>query len=257
MQVNAAASALLKSRIDSLKEIFCRSLFLSARWFVLSDCAQKGLHCIILPNSEAAEYCANDLYNLIDGDKVFFLPASGAGVERSNYKSSLSVQRTSAVQSILSAREDELTVIVTFPEALEEPIPLSNSITSSAFELRKGQEISHGEIIERLVDLGFERVDFVASPGQFAVRGSIIDLFSYSDNEAVRLSFWGDEIEIIHTFNCNTQLSGGEVPSVQVISDMICNPESANQNILEAQVDQPFYYFAVGYFLTFAQFESR
>ncbi len=234
MQVNSAASALLKSRIVSSKEIFCRGLFLSARWFVFSNCATKGLHLILLPGSEAAEYCANDLYNLIEGDKVFFLPASGAGVERSNYKSSLSVQRTSAVQSILSSNKEDLTVIVTFPEALEELIPLSNNITASAFELSKGQEISHSDIIEKLAELGFERVDFVSSPGQFAVRGSIIDLFSYSDNEAVRVSFWGDEIEYIHTFNCNTQLSGEEVQSVKIISDMVCNPEGASQNILEA-----------------------
>ena len=192
MQVNAAASALLKSRIDSSKEIFCRSLFLSARWFVLSQCAEKGLHCIILPDSESAEYCANDLYNLIEGDKVFFLPASGAGVERSNYKSSLSVQRTSAVQSILAADKNDLTIIVTFPEALEEPIPLSGKILDSGFELKKGEEIPHSAIIEKLADLGFERVDFVSSPGQFAVRGSIIDLFSYSDSEAVRTFREGD-----------------------------------------------------------------
>ena len=165
---------------------------------------------------------------------MFFLPASGAGVERSNYKSSLSVQRTSAVEKILSAEKDDLTVIVTFPEALEELIPLNKEITSSIFELRKGQEISHNEIIEKLAALGFERVDFVASPGQFAVRGSIIDLFSFSDSEAVRISFWGDEIENIKTFNCNTQLSGGEVPSVSIISDMICKQDSAAQNILEA-----------------------
>ena len=134
MQVNAAASAVLKSRIDSSKEIFCRSLFLPARWFVFSDCARKGLHCIILPNSEAAEYCANDLYNLIEGDKVFFLPASGAGVERSNYTSSLSVQRTSAVEKILSAEKDDLTVIVTFPEALEELIPLNKERNGTSFQ---------------------------------------------------------------------------------------------------------------------------
>ena len=234
MLVNTAATSILRSRIDSSKEIFCRSLFLSARWFVLSECARKGLHLIILPNSEAAEYCANDLYNLIEGDKVFFLPASGAGVERSNYKSSLSVQRTSAVQSILNSNPDDLTIIVTFPEALAEPIPLNKEITASSFELCKGQEISHNEIIEKLADLGFERVDFVAQPGQFAVRGSIIDLFSFSDNEAIRVSFWGDEIENIRTFNCNTQLSGEEVPVAQVISDMICNPDTATQNILEA-----------------------
>ena len=234
MLVNTAATSILRSRIDSSKEIFCRSLFLSARWFVLSECARKGLHLIILPNSEAAEYCANDLYNLIEGDKVFFLPASGAGVERSNYKSSLSVQRTSAVQSILNSNPDDLTIIVTFPEALAEPIPLNKEITASSFELCKGQEISHNEIIEKLADLGFERVDFVAQPGQFAVRGSIIDLFSFSDNEAIRVSFWGDEIENIRTFNCNTQLSGEEVPASQVISDMVCNPDTATQNILEA-----------------------
>lgn len=82
--------------------------------------------------------------------------------------------------------------------------------------------------------MGFERVDFVAAPGQFAVRGSIIDLFSFSDSEAVRISFWGDEIENIRTFNCNTQLSGGEVQTAQIISDMVCNPDSASQNILDA-----------------------
>ena len=119
-------------------------------------------------------------------------------------------------------------------EALEELIPLSGTILDSGFELVKGLEIPHSVIIEKLAELGFERVDFVSAPGQFAVRGSIIDLFSFSDSEAVRISFWGDEIENIRVFNCNTQLSGGEVPSVKVISDMVCNPESASQNILEA-----------------------
>ena len=237
MQVNPTAAEQLRSRISSSKEIFCRSLFLSARWFVFSNCAGKGLHLIILPDSESAEYCANDLYNLIDGDKVFFLPASGSGVERSNYKSSLSVQRTSAVQKILSAGKNELTVIVTFPEALSEPIPLSKEITSSSFKLKRGQEIPHSEIINKLAELGFERVDFVSSPGQFAVRGSIIDLFSYSDSEAYRVSFWGDEIENIRYFNCNTQLSGEEIKEVEITSDIVCNPETASQNILEAIPD--------------------
>ena len=187
-----------------------------------------------MPDSESAEYCVGDLYNLIEGDKVFFLPASGAGVERSNYKSSLAVQRTSAVQKIVEAPSSGLTVIVSFPEALQEPIPVTEDVRSSSLKLIKGQEISHSQIIETLVGLGFERVDFVSAPGQFAVRGSLIDLFSYSDSEAYRVSFWGDEIENIKSFNCNTQLSGGEVESVEVVSDIICNPESETQNILEA-----------------------
>ena len=138
MKVNAASSAILSSRIDSEKEIFCRSLFLSARWFVFSQCARKGLHLIIMPDSESAEYCVGDLYNLIEGDHVFFLPASGAGVERSNYKSSLAVQRTSAVQKIIEPDRDGLTVIVSFPQALSEPIPVSDDVRSSSLRLWSG-----------------------------------------------------------------------------------------------------------------------
>ena len=63
-------------------DVFCRGLFLSARWFVFSQVADKGVHLIVLPNREAAEYCAADLYHLIEGDKVFFLPESGRSVER-------------------------------------------------------------------------------------------------------------------------------------------------------------------------------
>ena len=76
------------------------------------------MQIVVLPNREAAEYCAADLYHLIEGDRVFFLPESGKSVERSNYKSSLGVQRTSAIGKILSYGDADLLVIVTYPEAL-------------------------------------------------------------------------------------------------------------------------------------------
>ena len=82
MVIDSKASSLLKSRIKSGEEVFCRSLFFSARWFVFSQCADKGLHLIVLPDRDSAEYCASDLYNLIDPDKVYFLPDSGSGVEQ-------------------------------------------------------------------------------------------------------------------------------------------------------------------------------
>ncbi|MGM9787818.1 MAG: transcription-repair coupling factor [Candidatus Cryptobacteroides sp.] len=233
MVIENRTSSLLKSRIKSGEEVFCRSLFFSARWFVLSQCADKGLHLILLPDKESAEYCATDLYNLIDPDKVFFLPDSGSGVERSNYKSTLNVQRTTAIQSILNYRQDELCVLVTFPEALDELIPATNSISGFQFEIHKGDEISHEKIIKILFDVGFERVDFVSAPGQFAVRGSIIDFFSYSNNEAYRLSFWGDEIEKIHIFDCNTQLSKSECSSAWIMSDILCSDSEGGQNILQ------------------------
>ena len=187
----------------------------------------------MLPDRESAEYCCNDLYTLIEGDRVFFLPNSGAGVEKSNYKSSLSIQRTTAVKKLLEPSED-LKVIVTFPEALDELIPVSSDIAGDSLKISTGQEISHEEVIAKLGTSGFERVDLVSAPGQFAVRGSLIDFFSYSNNEAYRVSFWGNEIEKINVFDCNTQLSKGEVGSAEIISDIICSENKASQSILEA-----------------------
>ena len=87
MLISSSTVHKLKEAISSSSEdIFCSGLYLSARWFVLSQVADKGVHFIILPTQEAAEYCSADLYNLIEGDKVFYLPASGKVVERSNYK---------------------------------------------------------------------------------------------------------------------------------------------------------------------------
>jgi transcription-repair coupling factor (superfamily II helicase) len=232
MLINKESASLLASRILSDKEVFCRSLFLSARWFVLNQVADKGLHFIILPTREAAEYCASDLYCLVEGDRVFFLPSSGKNIERSNYKSSLSVQRTSAVEKILNYDGDRL-FIVSYPEALEELLPSSNAIKDSFFTIKKDDEISFEKIIEKLSSEGFEKVDFVSAPGQYAIRGSIVDIFSFSRNNPFRISFWGDEVENIHIFDCNTQLSVSDEPQAEIISDIISENSESGQNILE------------------------
>ena len=220
MLISSKSSECLRDRIKTAREVFCRGLFLSARWFVLSQVAEKGVHVVVLPNREAAEYCAADLYPLIEGDRVFFLPESGRSVERSNYKSSLGVQRTAAIGKLMEAGKD-LLVIVTYPEALAEEIPTTQAIRESVFRIREGQEISHDEIIRTLSERGFEKVDFVSAPGQYAIRGSIVDIFSFSENFPFRISFWGNEIENIHSFDCNTQLSKDKVAAAEIISDVV------------------------------------
>ena len=119
MLISKKTSALLQKSLQNREEIFCSGLFLSARWAVVSQVASEKPQLIILPNREAAEYCSADLYNLTQGDCVFFLPESGKSVERSNYKSSLGVQRTAAIGKILE-KADEKFFIVTYSEALEE-----------------------------------------------------------------------------------------------------------------------------------------
>lgn len=233
MLISTKSCTELQKRLDKGRgDIFCRGLFLSARWIVLSGVVRKGVHFIILPNIEAAEYCTSDLYNFVDGDRVFFLPESGRNVERSNYKSSLAVQRTAAISSIISG-EDDLKLIVSYPEAIAEKVPSVKDISDSIMSIRKGDEISHEKIVAALSAGGFERVDFVSAPGQYAIRGSLVDIFSYSNNYPYRISFWGDEVEKINSFDCNTQLSTGEEDNIEIVSDVMSSGSEDGQCILE------------------------
>ena len=228
MLISSESVNTLAEKISSSNEVFCSGLFLSARWFVVSQLDHDGIQLIVLPDKESAEYCAADLYNLIEGDNVFFLPDSGKSLEKSNYKSSLGVQRTSAVGRILDHKEGQL-VIVSYPSALEEGIPQEDKIRQSVLRLKVGDEIAHEEIVQSLFDCGFQRVDFVGEPGQFAIRGAIVDIFSYSYNDPFRISFFGDEIDSINVFDCNTQLSKEKVEIAEIYPDIAASEEGESQ----------------------------
>ena len=220
MLISTDSINILSERAEKSMEVFCSGLFLSARWFTVSQYGHDGIQLIILPDKDSAEYCAADLYNLIEGDRVFFLPDSGKSLEKSNYKSTLGVQRTSAIGKILDYKEGVL-FLVTYPSALEEKVPEASSIKESVLRLSQGDEISHEQIVESLFDAGFEKVDFVADPGQFAIRGAIVDIFSYSYNDPFRISFFGDEIDSINIFDCNTQLSKEKVDIAEIYPDIV------------------------------------
>ena len=228
MLISSESVNTLAEKISSSNEVFCSGLFLSARWFVVSQLDHDGIQLVVLPDKESAEYCAADLYNLIEGDNVFFLPDSGKSLEKSNYKSSLGVQRTSAVGRILDHKEGQL-VIVSYPSALEEGIPQEDKIRQSVMRLKVGDEIAHEEIVQSLFDCGFHRVDFVGEPGQFAIRGAIVDIFSYSYNDPFRISFFGDEIDSINVFDCNTQLSKEKVEIAEIYPDIAASEEGESQ----------------------------
>ena len=224
MLISTESVNILSDKIRTSSETFCSGLFLSARWFVVSQLDHDGFQMIVLPDKDSAEYCAADLYNLVEGDRIFFLPDSGKTLERSNYKSTLGVQRTSAIGKILEYNEGKL-IVVTYPAALEEGIPDGKTIKESVLRLVVGDEISHESIVEAMFENGFEKVDFVAEPGQFAIRGAIVDIFSYSYNDPFRISFFGDEIDSISIFDCNTQLSKEKVYEAQIYPDITISEE--------------------------------
>lgn len=228
---------MLGKLISERKDVYCQGLFLSARWFVLSQAAGRGIHVIVLPDRDSAEYCASDLYSLTDGDSVFYLPDSGKNMERSNFKSSLGVQRTSAVSRIMDYDGSGALFVVTYPEALEEAVPVKEQIEGSVLRIKVGDELSHEHIKEVLFGKNFEKTDFVSAPGQYAIRGSIVDIFSYSYNYPFRISFFGNEVEKISVFDGNTQLSVENRDEIEVFPDIVTNGGDSEGSILDILPD--------------------
>ena len=226
------SSLLLKTSIQNNDTTYCSGLLLSARWAVLASMELGRLNLIILPERESAEYCASDLYEFIEGDRVFFLCDSSFNVQRSNFKATSHVQRTSAISKIVSCRKNEDLYIVTYPEALEEGVPPSGRIRKPVLKLSCENEYPFSQIASSLVEAGFEKVDFVSEPGQFSVRGGIIDVFSYDFNHPYRISFFGNEVEKITVFDANTQLSIENREKVDIVSDLSSASEDEYKNSL-------------------------
>ena len=108
-------------------------------------------------------------------------------------------------------------IIVTYPEAIAEPVPAKEELAKLSMTLKVGQEIQQSELSEQLSELGFERVDFVFQPGQYAVRGSIVDIYSYGHDIPYRFDFFGDEIDSIREFDIEDQLSKNRVESAEIV----------------------------------------
>ena len=158
MLVSEEKIQLLREKIASGTDVFCSGLSLSARWFAVKESGFEGIHFIILPDKDSAEYCAADLYHLIEGDRVFILPHSGKNVERSNYKSTLCVQRTAALGKITEHKKGESLYIISYPAALEEKIPSLKKHFKAAVTYTIGDEVSHEDISKTLFENGFEKV---------------------------------------------------------------------------------------------------
>jgi len=193
----------------------------SSVYFPIAGIYKESLgrvHVVIREDSSQASYAAGDLSVLTEDDNVFLFPASYRGTGKTaRPDESFRVQRTTALRALsrfFSQNKD--IILVTYPKALLEGIPGKEALEKDALTIYKGLNLSHEFIKEYLFRAGFEKSDFVIEPGQFAVRGSIIDVFSYSENRPYRINFFGDEIENIRIFDQNTQLSIEERTTVTV-----------------------------------------
>jgi transcription-repair coupling factor (superfamily II helicase) len=209
---------------DFEKSLFLKGLSSSSRSLFAASCIEQtgGVHWFIFSDREEAAYFSNDLSHALDEESVMFFPSA--------YKRSISqneideaglILRTAVLNRLknIQKNSDKL-IVVTFPEALMEKVLTSESLNKNTLELKVGEKISIGFIREVLEEYHFEEVEFIYEPGQFSVRGSIVDIFSYSHHLPYRVDFFGDEVESIRTFEIEDQLSREKLNIITIVPNI-------------------------------------
>jgi transcription-repair coupling factor (superfamily II helicase) len=186
----------------------------------------RGTHVFILPDKETAAYFSNDLENLLGevGEvfhkkEVLFYPTS--------YKRPYEIEKVDNTNVLLRTEvlkrlgtSERAAAVVTYPEALSEKVVTQSYLKKHTLRLRKGEAVSIDFIYDLLDEYSFERVDFVAEPGQFSVRGGIIDVFSFTNDYPYRIEFAGDMVESIRSFDPGSQLSIDKLDHIAILPNV-------------------------------------
>jgi transcription-repair coupling factor (superfamily II helicase) len=196
------------------RHILLAGLHASAQAVVLRAVAQKTT-VAVTANKDEAQYLYADLCAL-GGSALLFPTSRRLHKKNSSTDEAMAVQRTE-VLSRLAQDDGRDLIVVTYPEALLEQVPAKQKLTSSTLLLKKGENIRQSDLTDILAEAGFERQDFVYEPGQYAVRGGIVDVYSYSHDNPYRLDFFGDEIETIREFDIETQLSIRQAEDIDIV----------------------------------------
>ena len=227
----------IKATIKELKRggdthLLLSGLHASARALAIEAMARSseyGVFFVVIDNEEDAKYLYADLKKSSE-NKVFFFPSSK---RRRTTDEAMVIQRTECLAALQDAEQEsgksrgesgesrvesqETMIIVTYPEAINETVPAQETLSAISCQFSVGQEIQQSTLANQLSEIGFERVDFVFEPGQYAVRGGIVDIYSYSHDMPYRLDFFGDEIDSIREFDIEDQLSKNKVTTAQIV----------------------------------------
>lgn len=173
----------------------------------------------ILGDVEEAGYFYHDLTQILGTERVLFFPSSFRRAIKYGQKDAANeILRTEALSRL--EKGDTSVCIVTYPDALSEKVVSRNNLKEKSLKLHTGERVDTSFITDVLHSYGFEYVDYVYEPGQYAVRGSIIDVFSFSSEFPYRIDFFGDEVESIRTFEVESQLSIEKKKNIVIVPDL-------------------------------------
>ncbi|MFI5133001.1 MAG: transcription-repair coupling factor [Chitinophagales bacterium] len=206
------------------QRIFLKGLVGSSSQFIIASvfshpsCQQLN-HLIVLNDAEEAAYFQNTLENLTGALDLFYFPSSFRN--RKNFRllnSSHVMLRTEALTKI--AHGGNKKVLITYPEALHEKVIVPGKLSSNIIYIKTADTLNVDQLLLRLADYGFERTDFVYEPGQFAIRGGILDIYSFGNEKPYRIELFGNEVDSIRIVDPETQLSERKLLQVSIIPNV-------------------------------------
>ncbi len=215
-QINAALSGESPTRLKVTGTVGAQEAFVLAG----THLAQPRSYLFIANDKEEAAYLQNDLAAILDKKPVWFFPDS---FKRPMYFEALNstnvLQRTEVINRICSSSKAN-DIIVTYPEALFEKVVAPEVLNERRIQIKKGEQLDVDFLIEVLVEYGFKREDFVYEPGQFSIRGGIVDVFSYGNELPYRIELFDEDVESIRTFDPLTQLSQQNIAEVSIVPNI-------------------------------------
>ena len=214
--------AALRLLADSqLHHIYCGGLCASAASLFASVVVERASSpfVFVLGDLEEAGYFYHDLVQVLGDARVLFFPSSFRRAIKYGQKDSANeILRTEVL--IRLQKDGAGLCVVTYPDALAEKVVSRRELDDKTLKLHVGEQVDMTFVTDMLRTYGFEFVDYVYEPGQFAVRGSIIDVFSFSSEYPFRIDFFGDEVESLRTFEVETQLSKEKKDSIVIVPDL-------------------------------------
>ena len=203
------------------KQLFIKGLIGSAVSFVQAESFLKSERpfLLVFNDKEEAAYHLNDLEQLVDEKNVLFYPGSYRRPYQIEETDNANILLRSEVLNRINSRKKP-SIIVTYPEALFEKVVTKKELDRTVLKIKLNDELSIDFVNEVLFEYSFKRVDFVTEPGEFSVRGGIIDVFSFSNDEPYRIEFFGDEVDSIRAFDVETQLSTKQKKRIDIMPNV-------------------------------------
>ncbi|MDL2243899.1 transcription-repair coupling factor [Parabacteroides sp. OttesenSCG-928-J18] len=228
----SALHALLQK--NDTRNIFLKGLHGSAATMAFASLFSQGNHCFvcILNDMEEAGYFYHDLMQLTSGEEIYFFPSAyRRSIKYGHIDAANEILRTEVLSMLQNPAKSF--VIVTYPDALAERVITREVLKENTLKIHVAEKLDNIFVSDVLESYGFEQVDYVYEPGQYALRGSILDVFSYSHEFPYRIDFFGDEVETIRTFDVETQLSKEKLESIYIVPK-ISTSSDAKASLLQS-----------------------